>query len=74
MKLFIFDLDGTLIDDMEFYKKAYSENLDMLVRKRAGNKGTKMLNFLRNSDKYRGELALVALGITFSDWCSSYGT
>jgi len=68
MKLFIFDLDGTLVNDMEFYKKAYSENLNKLVHKRAGDKGLKILNLVRQSNKNRGELALLVFDIPFSDW------
>ena len=67
-KLYIFDLDGTLIDDMEFYRKIYTENLEQLVSERYGQEGLRLVNMMRSANGDKGELALLALGMSYYDW------
>ncbi|MFH0890470.1 MAG: HAD family phosphatase [Candidatus Liptonbacteria bacterium] len=67
-KLYIFDLDGTLIDDMPFYKKIYSENLEQLVGERYGVEGLRLVNMMRRANGGKGEFALLALGISYDEW------
>lgn len=67
-KLYIFDLDGTLIDDMSFYRKIYSENLEKLVRDRHGEAGLKIVEMVRRVNRGKGELALLVLGISYDEW------
>lgn len=68
MKLYIFDLDGTLIDDMDFYRRIYTENLDKLVKGRYGDEGLKIVNMVRRANRGKGELALLVLGISYDEW------
>ena len=64
-KLYIFDLDGTLIDDMGFYKKIYSENLERLVLEKHGEEGLRLVNLIREKNRGKGELSLLVLGIPY---------
>jgi FMN phosphatase YigB (HAD superfamily) len=66
--LYIFDLDGTLVDDMAFYRKIYTENLESLVLERHGAEGMKIVDMVRASNRGKGELALLVLGIPYKDW------
>lgn len=68
MKLYIFDLDGTLIDDMGFYRKILTENLESLVKERHGESGLDMVNMVRRANRGKGELALLVLGIPYDEW------
>lgn len=68
MKLYIFDLDGTLIDDMGFYRKIYTENLEKLVLERHGEAGLQIVNMVRQTNRGKGELALLVLGISYDEW------
>lgn len=68
MKLYIFDLDGTLIDDMGFYRKIYTENLEKLVLERHGKAGLQIVNMVRQTNRGKGELALLVLGISYDEW------
>lgn len=68
MKLYIFDLDGTLIDDMDFYRRIYTENLEKLVKGRYGDEGLKIVNMVRRVNRGKGELALLVLGISYDEW------
>src|SRR3990167_7745139 len=67
-KLYIFDLDGTLVDDMEFYRKIYTENLEQLVSERYGQEGLRLVNMMRSANGDKGELALLDLGMSYYDW------
>jgi len=67
-KLYIFDLDGTLIDDMGFYKKIYSENLERLVLEKHGEEGLRLVNLIREKNRGKGELSLLVLGIPYQEW------
>lgn len=68
MKLYIFDLDGTLIDDMDFYRRIYTENLEKLVKDRYGDEGLKIVEMVRRVNRGKGELALLVLGISYDEW------
>jgi len=65
-KLMIFDLDGTLIQQPEFYTSVYSQTLTQLIQEEKGESGIKLLEFYRKN--YKGELALFALRIPFEKW------
>lgn len=67
-KLFIFDIDGTLIDDMGFYRKIYTENLEGLVKERHGEDGLRIVEKVRRANRGKGELALLVLGISYDEW------
>jgi FMN phosphatase YigB (HAD superfamily) len=67
-KLIIFDLDGTITTESEFYKKVYSGALNELVKEERGSEGLKVLNQCRNNYDGRGELALFNLNIPIKKW------
>lgn len=67
-KLYIFDLDGTLIDDMGFYKKIYTENLERLVFEKHGDEGLRLVRLVREKNRGKGELSLLVLGIPYDEW------
>ena len=68
MKMYIFDLDGTLINDMGFYRKIYTENLEALVRERHGEAGLHIVEMVRQKNRGKGDLALLVLGISYDEW------
>lgn len=65
---YIFDLDGTLATDREFYRSVYSGTLTELIREERGAEGIRMLEYCRKSYQGKGELALFALNIPFNIW------
>lgn len=67
--LHIFDLDGTLVINPEFYRLAYSGSLEQLIFEVRGDSGLAVLASCRQQYQGRGELALPALAIPFSTWC-----
>lgn len=67
-KLVVFDLDGTIAVNSEFYRTIYSGTLNKLVADRRGEDGLTMLRHCRNKYDGLGELALLALNIPFWEW------
>ncbi|MBI3334953.1 MAG: hypothetical protein HY001_00435 [Candidatus Portnoybacteria bacterium] len=67
-QLVVFDLDGTLVDNPEFYRTVYSGTLNAVVEKYRGKKGLHLLNTSRENYAGKGELALIALNIPFAAW------
>jgi len=67
-KLIIFDLDGTITVESQFYREVYSETLNKLVENERGAEGLKVLNRCRKDYDGKGELALLALNISFKMW------
>lgn len=67
-KLIIFDLDGTICVNPEFYKKIYSGTLNKVVEQQRGQEGLDMLQYCRETYDGKGELALFALNIPFVRW------
>ncbi|MDP3997780.1 MAG: HAD family hydrolase [bacterium] len=67
-RLFVFDLDGTLNRNPEFYTTVYSRTLEQLIKEFSGDEGMTMLAYFRQACQGRGELALSALNIPFSAW------
>jgi len=68
IRLAVFDLDGTISVNSEFYRKVYSGTLEKLIAERRGAEGLAMLKHCRENYDGRGELALFALNIAFKDW------
>ena len=66
--LIIFDLDGTLIQNDNFYRNVYSQSLTDLVKEKRGEKGLTVLSYYRKNFQGRGELSLPALSIPYSFW------
>lgn len=69
-KLFIFDLDGTLVQNRDFYEQVYSGSLDRVVYDHSGEEGLDILRKTRRVFDGKGELALFALGIPVGVWMS----
>lgn len=67
-KLIIFDLDGTIVVEPEFYQKVYSGTLNQVVRKERGRMGLKVLQYYRKNFNGKGEFSLFALNIPFRKW------
>lgn len=67
-KLIVFDMDGTLIDQPEFYRAVYSDSLNQIVQETRGQEGLQTLAWCRQNLEGKGELALMALGIPFRLW------
>lgn len=67
-KLIVFDLDGTIVVEPEFYKEVYSGTLTDLVEDVRGERGLETLRFYRENYDGKGELALFALNIPFRMW------
>jgi len=67
-KLIVFDMDGTLIDEPEFYRVVYSGTLNQVVEETKGPEGLQTLAWCRQNLEGKGELALMALGIPFRLW------
>ena len=67
-KLIVFDLDGTIVVEPEFYRKVYSGTLTDLIRDERGERGLEILHFYRENYDGKGELALFALNIPFRSW------
>ena len=51
-KLVIFDLDGTIVAEPEFYRKVYSGTLRELIYQESGAEGIKMLEYCRQLNKF----------------------
>ncbi len=68
MKLIVFDLDGTIVAEPEFYRKVYSATLNLVVESRRGKRGLQILEHCREKFDGKGELALLALNIPFREW------
>lgn len=66
----IFDLDGTLIQQTEFYKSVYSHTLTQIIQEERGETGLQLLDFYRKNYEGKGELTLFALGIPFGKWAT----
>lgn len=67
-KLIVFDLDGTISVNSEFYRRVYSGTLENLIAERRGAEGLAVLQHCRKHYDGKGELALFALNIPFRDW------
>jgi FMN phosphatase YigB (HAD superfamily) len=67
-KLIIFDLDGTIVTEPEFYRQVYSGTLNEVVYQTRGIEGMKMLGYCRKHYRGKGELALIGLDIPFEKW------
>lgn len=67
-KLIIFDFDGTILHNLDFYRNIYSKSLDELILKEKGEEGLAILQMCRENFYGKGELALCALNIPFSKW------
>lgn len=67
-ELIIFDLDGTLAVNSDFYRQVYSGTLEKLIEERHSADGLRMLAHCRKNYAGKGELALFALNIPFGDW------
>ena len=68
VKLTVFDLDGTIVHEPEFYRTVYSGTLTELVKERRGESGLEILRQCRENYNGKGELALLALNIPFREW------
>ncbi len=68
LKLIVFDLDGTLCVNPDFYRSVYSRTLEQVVSQQRGDKGSAMLQYCRETYGGKGELALSALNIPFREW------
>lgn len=68
LKLIVFDLDGTLSVNPEFYRRVYSKTLEQVIAQKRGDKGLTMLQYCRETYNGKGELALSALNIPFREW------
>lgn len=66
--LVVFDLDGTISVNPEFYRTVYSGTLESLIMERRGAAGLAVLQDCRKNYDGKGELALFALDIPFQDW------
>lgn len=66
--LIVFDLDGTISVNSEFYRRVYSGTLEILIAERRGAAGLAVLQDCRKNYDDKGELALFALNIPFQDW------
>lgn len=64
----IFDLDGTICENPEFYSCVYSKSLEKIVKQRRGEIGLSRLKECRENYQGKGEIALFNLGIPFSEW------
>lgn len=67
-RLFIFDFDGTVSVNHEFYKDVYSGTLNKLIQDKRGEEGIEVLKDCRKNYDGKGELALFALNIPFREW------
>jgi len=67
-KLMIFDLDGTLSVNPQFYRQVYSTTLAEIIQTERGQKGLEMLHYYREERGGKGELTLLALDIPFRKW------
>lgn len=67
-KLAIFDLDGTISINPDFYRAVYSGTLNETVSACHGEEGLQVLARCRTQYQGKGELALLALNIPFSEW------
>ena len=67
-KLVVFDLDGTIIVNSEFYRTVYSGTLNQIVAEKRGEKGIEVLQHCRKNYDGKGQLALFALNIPFREW------
>jgi len=68
MDLVVFDLEGTLVDELGYFQRIYSETLTALVEKERGERGLAILEYCRQHYAGKGELALMALNIAFWEW------
>jgi len=67
-KLVVFDLDGTIVVEPEFYRKVYSVTLNQVVERERGKQGVEVLQYCRENFNGKGELALFMLNIPFRKW------
>lgn len=67
-KLIIFDFDGTILSNPDFYRDVYSKSLEKIIAKKRGKKGLEVLSNCRKNFNGKGELALFVLNIPFADW------
>ena len=67
-KLIIFDFDGTILSNPDFYRDVYSKSLEKIISKKRGKNGLEVLSNCRKNFGGKGELALFALNIPFADW------
>jgi FMN phosphatase YigB (HAD superfamily) len=67
-KLIIFDFDGTILANPDFYRDVYSKSLEKIIAKKRGKRGLEVLSDCRKNFNGKGELALFALNIPFVDW------
>lgn len=67
-KLYIFDLDGTIIINSDFYVKIYTETLLDLVKEHTGTEGLKILKSIQSRNSGKAWPALIALNIPFKHW------
>lgn len=73
-RLFVFDLDGTLVVEPCFYRTVYSGALEQVILSARGQHGLDILQLCRRNLDGRGELALFALGIPFKAWADQLNT
>lgn len=66
--LLVFDMDGTIVDEPEFYRGVYSGTLNETIASEKGQIGLDALQWYRTNQGGKGELALAALGIPFGRW------
>ncbi len=62
-ELMIFDMDGTLIINPNFYNKTYSGTLEQTIFEERGQMGLNVLKYCREEREGKGELALEMLNI-----------
>lgn len=67
-ELIIFDMDGTLILNPDFYRLIYSGRLNEVIEQERGQYGLDVLSYYRKNFEGRGEYALFALRIPFKKW------
>lgn len=67
-KIIVFDLDGTIIVEPEFYQKVYSGTLNQVIEREREKQGLEILKYCRESFNGKGELSLFMLNIPFREW------
>ncbi|MCD6429130.1 HAD family hydrolase [bacterium] len=68
VELVVFDFDGTLVRNSEFYRKVYSATLAQVVENERGKQGLEVLQYYREKYDGKGELSLFALNIPYRKW------
>jgi FMN phosphatase YigB (HAD superfamily) len=68
--MYIFDLDGTLNVNSQFYFKYYTQTLIEVIKKHKGDLGLEILNRTAKENEGKGGKALIKLDIGFIEWAN----